>query len=44
MISRTYIWLRKDKIPHTFVIVFGIIVIAAISTWFVEGGEYARSC
>jgi uncharacterized ion transporter superfamily protein YfcC len=34
---------QKNKIPHTFVIVFGVIVIAAISTWFVGGGEYARS-
>ena len=34
---------RKRKIPHTFVIVFAVIVIAAISTWFVQGGEYART-
>ncbi len=34
---------QKRKIPHTFVIVFAVIVIAAISTWFVQGGEYART-
>jgi uncharacterized ion transporter superfamily protein YfcC len=34
---------QKRKIPHTFVIVFSIIVIAAISTWFVQGGEYLRT-
>lgn len=30
------------KIPHTYVIVFGIILIAAIFTWFIPGGEYNR--
>ncbi|MFN8208068.1 MAG: AbgT family transporter [Bacteroidales bacterium] len=34
---------KKKKIPHTFVIVFAIIVIAAISTWFAQGGEYGRT-
>jgi uncharacterized ion transporter superfamily protein YfcC len=34
---------QKKKIPHTFVIVFVIVIIAAISTWFVQGGEYART-
>jgi uncharacterized ion transporter superfamily protein YfcC len=34
---------QKRKIPHTFVIVFSIIVIAAISSWFVQGGEYQRT-
>ena len=33
----------KKKIPHTFVIVFAVIVIAAVSTWFVQGGEYERA-
>ena len=31
------------KIPHTYVIIFSIIVIAAIATWFVPGGEYERT-
>ncbi len=34
---------QKRKIPHTFVIIFTIIIIAAISSWFVQGGEYTRT-
>lgn len=34
--------LKNKKIPHTYVIVFYIIVIAAICTWFVPGGEFQR--
>ncbi len=34
--------LKKRKIPHTYVIVFYIIVIAAICTWIVPGGEFQR--
>ncbi len=34
--------LKKKKIPHTYVIVFYIIIIAAVSTWFVPGGEYVK--
>ena len=34
--------LKNKKIPHTYVIVFYIIVIAAICTWFVPGGEFKR--
>jgi uncharacterized ion transporter superfamily protein YfcC len=30
------------KIPHTYVIVFSIIFIAAVLTWFIPGGEYER--
>lgn len=30
------------KIPHTYVIIFSIIILAAILTWFVPGGEYER--
>jgi len=33
---------KKRQIPHTFVIVFSIIVIAAVASWFVDGGEYTR--
>ncbi|WP_291861269.1 YfcC family protein [Marinilabilia sp.] len=28
------------KVPHTYVIVFSLIVMAAIATWFVPGGQY----
>lgn len=30
------------KVPHTYVIVFGILALAAITTWFIPGGEYDR--
>jgi uncharacterized ion transporter superfamily protein YfcC len=33
----------KRKFPHTFVIVFALIVIAAVSSWLVNGGEYSRT-
>ena len=30
------------KIPHTFTIVFALIVLSALCTWIVPGGEYER--
>ncbi len=33
---------KKFKIPDTFVIVFSIIIIAAVATWIVPGGKYDR--
>ena len=30
------------KIPHTFTIVFALIVLSAVLTWFVPAGEYLR--
>lgn len=30
------------RIPHTFTIVFALIVLAAVTTWFVPAGEYMR--
>lgn len=30
------------KIPHTFTIVFALIVMAAICTWFIPAGEFVR--
>lgn len=32
----------KFKIPHTFTIVFCIVIACAVLTWFVPAGEYAR--
>lgn len=32
----------SKKIPHTYVIIFYIIVLAAIFTWFIPGGEYTE--
>jgi uncharacterized ion transporter superfamily protein YfcC len=31
------------KVPHTYVIVFSLILISAIATWFVPGGEYVSA-
>ncbi len=33
---------KKIQIPHTYVIVFAIIVFAAVLTWIIPGGEFAR--
>lgn len=30
------------KIPHTYVIIFSIIMLAALLTWMIPGGEYER--
>ncbi|MFO7978618.1 MAG: hypothetical protein R6U64_08155, partial [Bacteroidales bacterium] len=30
------------KVPHTYVIVFGIIVIAAVLTWIIPPGQYTE--
>ena len=32
--------MKKRKVPHTFVIVFFIILIAAAMTWFIKPGKY----
>lgn len=34
--------MRKFKIPHTLTIVFSAIVVCAVLTWFIPGGEYVR--
>ena len=34
--------MAQKKVPHTFVIVFFIIIIAAMMTWFVEPGYYVK--
>ena len=33
---------KKRNIPHTYVIVFYIVVIVAALTWFVPGGQFGR--
>ena len=33
---------KKRRIPHTYVVVFTIILICAGLTWFVPGGEYVK--
>jgi uncharacterized ion transporter superfamily protein YfcC len=34
--------MKQSKIPHTYVIIFFIIVLAAVLTWLIPGGEYER--
>lgn len=36
-------FLRKLKVPNTYVIIFSIIILCAVATWFVPGGEYVES-
>ncbi len=33
---------KKREFPHTYVIIFALIVFAAVLTWFVPGGKFAR--
>lgn len=33
---------KKRKIPHTYVIIFYIIIIAAVLTWIFPGGQYVE--
>lgn len=33
---------KNRAFPHTYVIIFSVILIAAISTWFLPSGEYKR--
>lgn len=33
---------KKFKIPHTFVIIFGLIIVSALVTFIVPGGEYNK--
>ncbi|MFW6371754.1 MAG: YfcC family protein, partial [Bacteroidota bacterium] len=30
------------KIPHSYVIIFILIIFCAVSTWFIPGGEFQR--
>lgn len=34
---------KKFNVPHTYVIVFAFIILAAIATWIVPGGEYQQT-
>ena len=33
---------KQFKIPHTFTIVFGLVILAAVATWIVPSGEFVR--
>ncbi len=32
----------KTRVPHTYVLLFGLIILAAISTWIIPAGSYDR--
>jgi len=34
--------LKNKKFPHTYVIIFYVIIIAALATWFIPGGNYIQ--
>ena len=33
----------KFRVPHTYVIIFALLVLCAAATWFVPGGQYVQS-
>jgi uncharacterized ion transporter superfamily protein YfcC len=33
----------KMKVPNTYVIIFAMLVLCAVATWFVPGGQYLRA-
>ena len=35
--------LKNKKIPHTYVIIFYIIILSAVMTWIIPGGEYVET-
>ncbi|TDT61303.1 YfcC family protein [Fonticella tunisiensis] len=42
MSSNVEIPKRKFNVPHTFVIIFTILIIVALATWVIPSGEYDR--
>ena len=34
--------MKATRFPHTYVIIFLIIVVASVLTWIVPGGEFER--
>ncbi|MDO4736928.1 MAG: YfcC family protein, partial [Bacteroidia bacterium] len=34
---------KKREFPNTYVIIFAIILLSALATWFVGGGEYVKT-
>ena len=34
--------MKKTKVPHTYVIIFSVIVFCALLTWIIPGGEYVE--
>ena len=42
MTEKTKVTNKTFKIPHTYVLIFCIVIIAALLTYIVPTGEYAR--
>ena len=40
IIANHFTAMKKRKVPHTFVIVFSCILLAAMMTWFIKPGKY----
>ena len=34
--------MKKKKVPHTYVIIFGVILFCAFLTWIIPGGQYVE--
>ena len=34
--------MKKNKVPHTYVIIFGVIIFCAVLTWIIPGGQYVE--
>jgi uncharacterized ion transporter superfamily protein YfcC len=32
----------KSRVPHTYVLLIGLLALAAASTWIIPAGRYAR--
>ena len=41
-IANHFTAMKKRKVPHTFVIVFCCILLAAVMTWFIKPGKYIQ--
>ena len=41
-IANHFTTMKKRKVPHTFVIVFCCILLAAMMTWFIKPGKYVQ--
>lgn len=35
--------MKKFRVPHTYVIIFALLVLSAVATWFIPGGQYVQS-
>jgi uncharacterized ion transporter superfamily protein YfcC len=42
MVQKNQLLLMKRKIPHTYVLIFILIILVAVLTWLIPGGEYTE--